>query len=150
MAGRQVFDPLEPSSEPRWYTVRNMHGALLGARPLHLSSDLKRTMVAAMLAWIDAGYRIRQPASAAGTSVFLIALGPHGSDGQLSAKSCRTAGQYGFSEGAIRRQRLGVKNLGTWVNARQIIVCSTLAWLASKYRKTRCPTNRWHWVLNNN
>jgi hypothetical protein len=35
--GRQsVFDPLAISKEPRWYTVRNMHGAVLECR---ISSD---------------------------------------------------------------------------------------------------------------
>jgi hypothetical protein len=27
MARRSVFDPLEPTGEPRWYVVRNMHRA---------------------------------------------------------------------------------------------------------------------------
>jgi hypothetical protein len=29
MARHSVFDPLEPTSEPRWYVVRNMHRAVL-------------------------------------------------------------------------------------------------------------------------
>src|ERR1019366_8176173 len=28
MARRTVFDPLEPTKKPRWYTVRNMRGSL--------------------------------------------------------------------------------------------------------------------------
>jgi hypothetical protein len=55
MARRSVFDPLEISKDPRRYTVRFMHGALLEARPLPAGSDLKHAFVAAMLAWIDAG-----------------------------------------------------------------------------------------------
>ncbi len=58
MARRNVFDPLEPTSEPRWYTVRNMHGALLDARPLPAGSNLKRAFVAAMLESIDAGWQL--------------------------------------------------------------------------------------------
>jgi hypothetical protein len=57
MPRRNVFDPLEPTLEPRWYTVRNMHGALLEGRPLPAGSDLKRAFVAAMLEWIDAGWQ---------------------------------------------------------------------------------------------
>ena len=45
MPRRNVFDPLEPTHEPRWYTVRNMHGALLDSRPLAAGSDLKRVFV---------------------------------------------------------------------------------------------------------
>jgi hypothetical protein len=55
MPHRNSFDALEPTHEPRWYTVRNMHGALLEARPLRARSDLKCAFVAAMLEWIDAG-----------------------------------------------------------------------------------------------
>jgi hypothetical protein len=51
---RSRFDPLEPSKEPRWYTVRNMHGKQLEARLMPPGSDLKRVFVAAMLEWIDA------------------------------------------------------------------------------------------------
>jgi hypothetical protein len=50
------FDPLEPTQELRWYTVRNMHGALIEARLLPVGSDLKRAFVVAMLEWIDAGW----------------------------------------------------------------------------------------------
>jgi hypothetical protein len=53
MARRSVFDPLEPTKEPRWYTVRNMHGGLLEAQLLPPGSGLKRAFVAAMLEWID-------------------------------------------------------------------------------------------------
>jgi hypothetical protein len=54
---QSVFDPLEKTHEPRWYAVRNMHGALLEARLLPPGSDLKRAFVAAMLEWIDAGWQ---------------------------------------------------------------------------------------------
>jgi hypothetical protein len=49
MARRHVYDPLEPTTEPRWYVVRNMHQAVLEARPLPLGADLKRTYIAAIL-----------------------------------------------------------------------------------------------------
>jgi hypothetical protein len=67
MARRNVFDPLEPTREPRWYTVRNMHGALLEARRLADGCDLKRALVAAMLAHIDAGWRLGEFSSTGGT-----------------------------------------------------------------------------------
>jgi hypothetical protein len=61
-----VFDPLEISKEPRWYTVQNMHGKLLEARLLPVGSDLKRAFVAAMLEWIDAGWQIKEFGSTGG------------------------------------------------------------------------------------
>jgi hypothetical protein len=67
MARRHVFDPLEPTSEPRWYVVRNMHGALLEARLLPPGSDLKRAFVAAMLEWIDTGWQLAEFSSRVGT-----------------------------------------------------------------------------------
>jgi hypothetical protein len=64
---RSTFDPLELTREPRWYTVRNMHGKLLEARLLPGGSDLKRGFVAAMLEWIDAGWQLGEFSSRAGT-----------------------------------------------------------------------------------
>lgn len=69
MARRSVFDPLEPTTEPRWYTVRNMHGALLEAELLAPRTDLKRAFVAAMLQWIDAGWQLGE-FSSRGASFF--------------------------------------------------------------------------------
>jgi hypothetical protein len=65
MARRNVFDPLEPTRDPRWYIVRNMHGALLEVRRL-ADGDLKRAFVVAMLEWIDAGWRIAEFSSSGG------------------------------------------------------------------------------------
>ena len=56
MPRRNVFDALESAKEPRWYTVRNMHGAVLESRLLPAGSDLKRTFVVAMLDHIDSGW----------------------------------------------------------------------------------------------
>jgi hypothetical protein len=67
MPRRNVFDPLETTQEPRWYVVRNMHGAVLEARPLPVGSDLKRAFMAAMLERIDAGWRIAEFSSTGGT-----------------------------------------------------------------------------------
>jgi hypothetical protein len=64
---RNTFDPLEPTKEPRWVVVRNMHGALLEARGLSPGSDLKRAFVVLMLEWIDAGWRLGEFSSTAGT-----------------------------------------------------------------------------------
>jgi hypothetical protein len=58
MARRNVFDPLEPTKEPRWYVVRNMHQAVLEARRLPTGADLKRTFIAALLEHIDAGWQL--------------------------------------------------------------------------------------------
>jgi hypothetical protein len=55
---RSVHDPLEPTEAPRWYVVRSMHGTVLETRELPPSSDLKRAFIAAMLAWIDAGWKV--------------------------------------------------------------------------------------------
>lgn len=66
MVRRNVHDPLEPTKEPRWYTVRNMHGALLESRLLPAGGDLKRAFVVAMLDWIDAGWNIGEFSSRGG------------------------------------------------------------------------------------
>jgi hypothetical protein len=67
MARRFVFDPLEPTREPRWYVVRNMHQAVLEARKLPLGADLKRAFVAAILEHIDAGWQLGGFSSRSGT-----------------------------------------------------------------------------------
>ena len=64
---RSRFDPLEPPEEPRWYTVRNTYGKLLEARQLPPGSDLKNAFITAMLEWIDAGWRLEEFSSTAGT-----------------------------------------------------------------------------------
>jgi hypothetical protein len=73
MARRSVFDPLEPTNEPRWYAVRNMHGAVLETRALPAGSDLKRAFIAAMLEWIDAGWQVGEFSSR--TAVFFCTKG---------------------------------------------------------------------------
>jgi hypothetical protein len=60
MSRRHVFDPLEPTKEPRWYVVRNMHRAVLEVRPLAPGTNRKREFIAAMLEWIDAGWDIAE------------------------------------------------------------------------------------------
>jgi hypothetical protein len=67
MARRFVFDPLEPTTEPRWYVVRNMHQAVLEARRLDTGADLKRAFVAAILEHIDAGWQLGEFSSRSGT-----------------------------------------------------------------------------------
>lgn len=64
---RALFDPLEPSSEPRWYVVRAVHGAVLEKRPIAAGTDLKRLFASAILEWIDAGWRVGEFSSCAGT-----------------------------------------------------------------------------------
>ena len=73
MARRSVFDPLETTTEPRWYVVRNMHGAVLEVRPLAPDANLKRAFVAAMLGWIDAGWELGEVSSTG--SVFFCTKG---------------------------------------------------------------------------
>lgn len=64
---RALFDPLEPSSEPRWYVVRSVHGAVLEKRAIAAGTDLKRLFVSAILEWIDAGWGVGEFSSCAGT-----------------------------------------------------------------------------------
>jgi hypothetical protein len=60
MTRRTAFDPLEPTQEPRWYAVRNMHGALLEARQLPPGANLMRVFIAAMLEYVDTGSEIAE------------------------------------------------------------------------------------------
>ena len=69
MARRNVFDPLEPTREPRWYIVRNMHRALLEVRRPAVGSDLKRALLAAMLDHIDAGWQLGEFSLTGGTFI---------------------------------------------------------------------------------
>ncbi len=63
---RSSFDPLEPTQEPRWYVVRNMHRTVIEARALPAGSDLKRAFVAAILDHIDTGWRLGEFTSRTG------------------------------------------------------------------------------------
>jgi hypothetical protein len=64
---RALFDPLQPSSEPRWYVVRGAHGAVLEKRSIDAGTDLKRLFARALLEWIDAGWSVGEFSSCAGT-----------------------------------------------------------------------------------
>jgi hypothetical protein len=70
MARRNVFDPLEPTHEPRWYVVRDARSALLEAQALAPGTDLKRVFVAAMLERIDAGWKLGEFSSRGGSVFF--------------------------------------------------------------------------------
>ena len=61
---RSSHDPLEATGQPRWYVVRSMHGMVIESRQLPIGTDLKRTFVAAMLEWIDAGWHLKEFSSA--------------------------------------------------------------------------------------
>jgi hypothetical protein len=63
---RNVYDPLEPTTEPRWYEVRDMHNRLLESRLLSPGSNLKRAFVVAMLEHIDAGWQLGEFGSRVG------------------------------------------------------------------------------------
>jgi len=67
MTRRALFDPLEPSSQLRWYVVRSMHGAVLEKRSIAAGTNLKRVFASAILEWIDAGWRVGELSSCAGT-----------------------------------------------------------------------------------
>lgn len=64
---RATFDPLETTSSPRWYVVRSMHGSLIESREIPRESDLRRVFVAAMLEWMDAGWRLGEFSSVSAT-----------------------------------------------------------------------------------
>jgi hypothetical protein len=67
MVRRNVFDPLEPTHEPRWYVVRDRLNRVLEARLLPAGTDLKRALVAAMLERIDAGWHLGEFGSRGGS-----------------------------------------------------------------------------------
>jgi hypothetical protein len=53
--------------KPSWLVVRNMTGAVLDSQEIAAGADLKRVFVATMLEWLDAGWRIGEFSSTAGT-----------------------------------------------------------------------------------
>jgi hypothetical protein len=64
---RNVYDPLEPSSEARWYVVRDRLSRVVQARALPPGTDLMRVLVTAMLERIDVGWRLGEFGSTGGT-----------------------------------------------------------------------------------
>jgi hypothetical protein len=64
---RATFDPLETTGLPRWYVVRSMHGSLIESREIARLTDLRRVFVAAMLEWMDAGWRLGEFSSVSAT-----------------------------------------------------------------------------------
>jgi hypothetical protein len=67
MPRRNVFDPLEPTTEPRWYVVRDRLGRVLESASLPPGTDLKRALVTAMLERIGAGWHLGEFGSRAGS-----------------------------------------------------------------------------------
>ncbi len=67
MARRNVFDPLEPTQDLRWYVVRDRLNRVLEARAPPPGTDLKRLLVAAMLERIDAGWHLGELGSRGGS-----------------------------------------------------------------------------------
>jgi len=98
---RATFDPLEMTGLPRWYVVRSMHGSLIESRELPRESDLRRVFVAAMLEWMDAGWRLGEFSSVSATffcdrqndrrMVSIVQKDPHDS-GTAPFASCPTCG----------------------------------------------------------
>jgi hypothetical protein len=64
---RNVLDPLETTFAPRWYVVRSMYGTVIESRELVSGTDLKREFIAAMLQWMDAGWKLGEFSSASAT-----------------------------------------------------------------------------------
>ena len=98
---RATFDPFEPSGLPRWYVVRSMHGSLIESREIPRESDLRRVFVAAMLEWMDAGWRLGEFSSVSATffcdrqndrrMVSIVPTDPHDS-GTVPFAGCPTCG----------------------------------------------------------
>jgi hypothetical protein len=98
---RASFDPLETTGLPRWYVVRSMHGSLIESREIPRESDLRRVFVAAMLEWMDAGWRLGEFSSVSATffcdrqndrrMVSIVPTDPHDS-GAAPFASCPTCG----------------------------------------------------------
>src|ERR1700730_9107060 len=64
---RAAFNPLEPSSAPRWYVVRSMHGAIIDSRRLVAEANLTHVFITAMLAWMEGGWTISEFSSTSAT-----------------------------------------------------------------------------------
>ena len=64
---RASFNPLEPSSAPRWYVVRSMHGAVIESRPVVAGANLTHVFITAMLAWMEGGWTISEFSSTSAT-----------------------------------------------------------------------------------
>jgi hypothetical protein len=64
---RAVFNPLKSSTEPRWYVVRSMHGAIIESRPLVTGANLTHIFITAMLAWMEGGWTISEFSSTSAT-----------------------------------------------------------------------------------
>ena len=64
---RALIDPLQKSDKASWLVVRNMTGAVLDSQEIAAGADLVRAFVAAMLAWLDDGWRLGEFSSTAGT-----------------------------------------------------------------------------------
>jgi hypothetical protein len=90
MARRNVYDPLEPTGEPRWYIVRGGQNVLLEVRPLPAGTDLKRVFVAAMLERIDAGWQLGEFSSRGGSVFFTRGIEPPLRAGQPAARPRRS------------------------------------------------------------
>jgi hypothetical protein len=68
-----TFDPLEPTSAPRWLIVKNLHNAVVESSQITPGADLKRSFLVAMLKWIDAGWKLGEFSSRTGQ--FIVTQG---------------------------------------------------------------------------
>ncbi len=106
---RSVFDPLDATTELRWYTVHNRTGALLESRPLDSTMNLKRVFVAAMLEKIDAGWEIGEFSSRTGmfyctrgTERHMISIVPCDPHMENTDSAAHLAGGGGATVGRVR------------------------------------------------
>jgi hypothetical protein len=64
---RTAYDPLEPTTAPRWHVVRTMQGSVVESHPIPAGTDLKRLLIESMLKWMDTGWQIPEFSSTTGT-----------------------------------------------------------------------------------
>jgi len=64
---RNLYNPLEPASTPRWYVVRSMHGSILESHRLVANANLTHVFLTAMLAWMEGGWSISEFSSSSAT-----------------------------------------------------------------------------------
>lgn len=64
---RTAYDPLEPTTQPRWHVVRSMHGSLIESHPVPPGTDLKRLFVELLLKAMNEGWEVREFSSTSGT-----------------------------------------------------------------------------------
>lgn len=138
MARRNVFDPLEQSGEPRWYAVRNMHGGLLEVRRLAAGTHLKRAFLAALLDYVDAGWRIGEFSSTGGT--FCWTQGPERRMVSITPTDLPQLPGYGASH---LTESPGHDRWGSIFECCRLAMASERRGCPACYLTIGCPQTRW-------